>query len=223
MMRPLKIVRRFANSPHSCNATFCSPPPVMSRPRENEFNSYFTINALLPSITQPAQHVHRMPPAIGSRTRAVLPVYNGGPPGPEPRRGIPDNNIMPADMTQTVFNSVLPTFNQPVTCTCPLGDGCTSSLEATTTSLYAHLPLHGHVYKHRDRAPCPWPGCSKISRWGNVARHILERHIAVKRQCKYCGKTYKREGDLKSHLKGCIEAPCVNPKSAENGYMQHTV
>lgn len=64
------------------------------------------------------------------------------------------------------------------TYTCPFGDGCTSPLEFTTAAIYDHLRVHGHVYSHRGRAPCPWLGCSKEMRWGNVARHIIERHGA---------------------------------------------
>ncbi|KAI6105090.1 hypothetical protein EV401DRAFT_608027 [Pisolithus croceorrhizus] len=85
---------------------------------------------------------------------------------------------------------------------CPFGDGCTLPLESTTASIYAHLRLHGHVYSHRSHAPCPWPGCSKEIRWGNVARHIIECHLRVKLQC-VCGRTYARKGALVAHMNIC--------------------
>lgn len=207
--------------------SFCSFPRVMSKSQGHEFNPYyFTNNVPLPSmphdghLVQPVQFVCRMP---GLCTCAVLPVYNQGAPAPEPLGETPHDNIIPTDnVTQTALDSVPPASSQPVTYVCPLGDGCSFLLEATTGSLYAHLPLHGHDYKHRDRAPCPWPGCSKTSLWGNVARHIVERHFAVKRQCKYRTKPYKRKG--KSRVKGSIAAAAhVSPESAENACMQHTV
>ncbi|KAI6155763.1 hypothetical protein BKA82DRAFT_50880, partial [Pisolithus tinctorius] len=83
--------------------------------------------------------------------------------------------------------------------TCLLGDGCTFPLEGTTTSIYSHLRHHGLNYRHRDRAPCPWPECSKAMRWGNVARHILECHLHVRLQCTHCGKTYTRSEGLGAH------------------------
>lgn len=86
---------------------------------------------------------------------------------------------------------------------CPLGDGCPLPLESTTASVYVHLRLHGHVYNHRGHAPCPWPECSKEMRWGNVARHIIERHLWVKLQCVWCGRAYTRKGALAAHMNVC--------------------
>ncbi|KAI5990231.1 hypothetical protein EDD15DRAFT_1189184 [Pisolithus albus] len=177
----------------------------MSKSQGHDFNPYyFTYDAFLPSmphdghLVHPAQFACQMP---GLCTCAVFPAYNQGAQGPELLGETPHDNIIPADVTQTALE-LPPASNHPVTYVCPLGDECSFLLEATTGSLYAHLPLHGHDHKHRERAPCPWPGCSKTSRWGNVARHIIERHFAVKRQCKYPTKAYKRKG--KSHAKGSI-------------------
>ncbi|KIK16741.1 hypothetical protein PISMIDRAFT_251985 [Pisolithus microcarpus 441] len=89
------------------------------------------------------------------------------------------------------------------TYTCPFGDGCTSPLEFTTAAIYDHLRVHGHVYSHRGRAPCPWLGCSKEMRWGNVARHIIERHLQVKLRCVWCGRTYARKRVLTAHMNIC--------------------
>lgn len=192
----------------------------MFKSQGHQFIPYFANNPPLPSmphdghLMQPVHLVCKMP---GLCTCAVfpVPVYNQGAPGPEPLGETPHDNIVPAYVTQTALDSVPPASNQPVTYVCPLGDGCSFLLEATTGSLYAHLPLHGHDHKHRDRAPCPWPGCSKTSRWGNVARHIVERHFAVKRQCKYPTKSYKRKG--KSRMKGSIAAAAhVSAESAEH-------
>ncbi|KIM52616.1 hypothetical protein SCLCIDRAFT_546353 [Scleroderma citrinum Foug A] len=63
---------------------------------------------------------------------------------------------------------------------CRLALGCTSPLEATTTSVRRHLRMHGYTYKDRQRAPCPWAGCSQEMRWTNVARHVIEIHLEVR-------------------------------------------
>ncbi|KAI6013041.1 hypothetical protein EDC04DRAFT_2609433 [Pisolithus marmoratus] len=166
---------------------------VMFEAQEVGFNPYLTSNTLPPSMTnsghptQPAQAICQTAHVVGPCTCALPLIYNQ------------DN------ATESPFHSAPPAFNHSVTYPCPLGGGCTSLLEATTKSLYAHLPLHGYRHKHRDRAFCPWPKCSRPSRWGNVARHIIERHFGVKTQCKYCGKTFKRNGDLKSHMRSCTE------------------
>lgn len=196
---------------YSRTLSFCSVLRIMFRPQGSDFNPYLVnSDAPLPSVlndgllTQPAQTTYQTPHMIGSCTCGVLHICDQG------------------NATENTFHSAspaLPAVNLSVTYTCPLGTGCTFPLEATTKSLYTHLPLHGHNYKHRDRAPCPWPGCSKVSRWGNVARHIIESHLGVKMECEYCGKTYKRRGDLKAHMKGCVEY--LNAKSAESAYMPH--
>lgn len=197
---------------YSRTLSFCSVLRVMFRPQGNDFNRYLVNNPLLPFVlndglsTQPAQTTYQTPHVIGSCTCGVLHICDQG------------------NATKNTFHSAspaLPAVNPSVTYTCPLGTGCTFPLEATTKSLYAHLPLHGHNYKHRDRAPCPWPGCSKVSRWGNVGRHIIERHLGVKMECEYCGKTYKRRGDLKAHMKGCVEH--LSARSAGSAYMPHTM
>ncbi|KAI6151619.1 hypothetical protein BKA82DRAFT_1001641 [Pisolithus tinctorius] len=113
-------------------------------------------------------------------------------------------------MTAQWFRSVFLVGNPSGAYICPFGDGCTLPLENTTTSIYAHLRLHGHIYKHRDRAPCPWPGCRKETRWGNVARHVIERHLRVKSQCMWCGHSYVRSGALAAHMDVCIEAYIKN-------------
>ena len=88
--------------------------------------------------------------------------------------------------------------------TCQLAPGCTSPLEATSTSIRRHLRTHGHTYKDRQNARCPWAGCSQAMRWTNVARHIKEIHLGVKVCCKKCRKAYKREETLAAHEKICI-------------------
>ncbi|KAI6035684.1 hypothetical protein EDC04DRAFT_2190372 [Pisolithus marmoratus] len=184
--------------------SFCSLLRVMFKSQGVGFNPYLTSNTLPPSMTnsghptQPARAICQTAHVVGLCTCALPLIYN--------------QDIA----TEGPFHSSPPAFNQSVTYPCPLGGGCTSLLEATTKSLYAHLPLHGYRYKHRDRAFCPWPKCSRPSRWGNVARHIIECHFGVKMQCKHCWKTFKRKGDLKSHMRGCIEAVHVNAKSAED-------
>ena len=88
---------------------------------------------------------------------------------------------------------------------CQLAPGCTSPLEATTTSIRRHLRLHGHIHKERQKARCPWAGCSQIMRWTNVARHIKERHLGVKIHCEICGKAYRRKETLAAHANSCMK------------------
>ncbi|KIM52614.1 hypothetical protein SCLCIDRAFT_74417, partial [Scleroderma citrinum Foug A] len=66
-----------------------------------------------------------------------------------------------------------------------------------------HLRMHGHTHKDRQKARCPWAGCSRVMRWTNVARHIKESHLGVKVHCEKCGKAYKREETLAAHEKIC--------------------
>lgn len=96
------------------------------------------------------------------------------------------------------------TGNLQRTYPCPLGSGCAVPLEGTTTSVYRHLRRHGLIHGHRDRAPCPWPGCHKDISWGNVARHIVERHLGVKLPCTFCGKLYTRKDSLNAHMRVCV-------------------
>ncbi|KAI6025309.1 hypothetical protein PISMIDRAFT_340141 [Pisolithus microcarpus 441] len=96
------------------------------------------------------------------------------------------------------------TGNPQRTYPCPLGSGCAVPLEGTTTSVYRHLRRHGLIHGHRDRAPCPWPGCHKDISWGNVARHIVERHLGVKLPCTFCGKLYTRKDSLNAHMRVCV-------------------
>ncbi|KAI6039204.1 hypothetical protein EDC04DRAFT_2686535 [Pisolithus marmoratus] len=98
-----------------------------------------------------------------------------------------------------------------MTYVCPFGDDCMLPLEGTSASVYAHLRLHGYIYNHRSHAPCPWPGCGKEIRWGNVARHIIERHLRVRLQCVWCGQTYTRRGALAAHMNTCEVRRHLNP------------
>ncbi|KAI5999024.1 hypothetical protein EDC04DRAFT_1422608 [Pisolithus marmoratus] len=140
--------------------------------------------------SQPAQIVNQTLHVIDSHVATTLPIYN---------QASPVN-----DATANGFHSVLPANNPSATYACQLGNGCPSPLEGTTTSIYLHLRNHGLIHKHRERAPCPWPRCSKPMRWGNVARHIIECHLDVTKECMYCGKTYKRSVDLNAHMILCF-------------------
>ena len=88
---------------------------------------------------------------------------------------------------------------------CQLAPACTSPLEATTASIRRHLRLHGNIHKDRQKARCPWAGCSRMMRWTNVARHIKERHLGVKIYCEICGKAYKRKETLAVHANNCMQ------------------
>ncbi|KAI6012825.1 hypothetical protein EDC04DRAFT_727306 [Pisolithus marmoratus] len=88
---------------------------------------------------------------------------------------------------------------------CPWEAGCTLPLGITTGSVYAHLRVHGFIRKHSDRTRCPWPLCSQGMLWGNVARHILERHLGMRVQCIFCGHTYTRNEVLQVHMVVCME------------------
>lgn len=166
--------------------------PVMSR-KEGSGSFPLANKTVIPSTSDgyaspPTQIVNQTPHIPGSYVAAALPIYN-----------------QVDDTTTNGFHSVLPTSNPSITYICRLGTGCPFPLNGTTTSIYLHLRDHGPIHKHRDRAPCPWLGCSKAMRWGNVARHIIERHLDVKQECVYCGKKYKRSGDRNAHLMVCIE------------------
>ncbi|KAI6094158.1 hypothetical protein F5141DRAFT_416064 [Pisolithus sp. B1] len=119
----------------------------------------------------------------------VLPIYN---------EGLDNSTAVKA------FQPTHSTENPLIMYACPLGSGCTLPLEGTTASIYRHLRQHGLIHKHRDRAPCPWPGCSREMRWGNVARHVIESHLGVKAHCMFCGKGYARSKSFNAHMKACI-------------------
>ncbi|KAI5999026.1 hypothetical protein EDC04DRAFT_1098030 [Pisolithus marmoratus] len=141
--------------------------------------------------SQPTQVVNQTFHFIGSHDAATLPIYNQAPPV--------------NDATANEFHPVSPSNNPLATYTCQLVNGCPFPLEGTTTSIYLHLRDHGLIHKHRDCAPCPWPMCYSVMRWGNVARHIIEGHLYVTKECVYCGKTYKRSVDLNAHMVVCFE------------------
>ncbi|KAI6119628.1 hypothetical protein EV401DRAFT_1486762 [Pisolithus croceorrhizus] len=104
------------------------------------------------------------------------------------------NGFQPAPLTGDLL----------ITYPCPLGSGCAVPLEGTTTSIYRHLRGHGLIHNHRDRAPCPWPGCHREMRWGNVARHIIESHLGARLHCKFCRRSYTRVETLKMHMRVCV-------------------
>lgn len=86
---------------------------------------------------------------------------------------------------------------------CHLAPECMLPLEATSSSIADHLRTHGYEYKHRQRARCPWAGCSQELWWTNVTRHIKGSHLGVKIRCERCGKEYKRKETLAVHMTKC--------------------
>lgn len=120
---------------------------------------------------------------------AALPVFNWG-----ADDSAAANGFQPAPLTGDLL----------ITYPCPLGSGCAVPLEGTTTSIYRHLRGHGLIHNHRDRAPCPWPGCHREMRWGNVARHIIESHLGARLHCKFCRRSYTRVETLKIHMRVCV-------------------
>lgn len=108
--------------------------------------------------------------------------------------------------TTTLFQSIHAPVNPMGTLgQCPWESACTLPLVDTTGAVYAHLRAHNFIHKHRVRAGCPWPLCSQEMQWGNVARHILERHLRIRVQCTFCGHTYTRNDALQTHMDVCME------------------
>lgn len=105
-------------------------------------------------------------------------------------------------------NNTTTPWSQPVhapgnpmgTSGCPWESACALPLGDTTGLVYAHLRAHNFIHNHSARAGCPWPLCSREMRWGNVARHILERHLRMRVQCVFCGHTYSRNEALQTHM-----------------------
>lgn len=158
--------------------------------------SYLTnFDTLLSSMTndgqttQSPEDLYRIYHGMFMDVSAVLPTSNEG-----------ADNSAATIWLQPAHSTGNPQRTYP----CPLGAGCAVPLEGTTTSVYRHLRRHGLIHSHRGRAPCPWPGCRRDICWGNVARHIVERHLKVKLRCTVCGKLYTRNDSLNAHMRVCV-------------------
>lgn len=112
------------------------------------------------------------------------------------------DQLLPVHPVQTLT----PTSSSTMEHQCQLGPGCTVSLEDTITSISHDLHLHNHVHKQFEPIYCPWTGCDDEMLWRNVARHVKEKHLAVKVQCEICGKRYTRKESLTAHRQKCLSS-----------------
>ncbi|KAI6112799.1 hypothetical protein F5141DRAFT_741058 [Pisolithus sp. B1] len=161
----------------------------MSNPYLTNFDIFLPPMMNGGQMTQSPHDLYRISHGILLDVSAALPISNGGADNSAAAKG-----FQPAHLTG----------DPPIAHPCPLGFGCAVPLEGTTTSIYRHLRRHGLIHNHRDRAPCPWPGCHRDMRWGNVARHIIENHLGVRLRCMFCRRSYTRLESLKAHTGVCV-------------------